>query len=237
MKMIRKALFATSVFVLVLTVTFLAQHPQTQNYKPVTDEVLKSPSPDDWLMFSRTYDAQRFSPLDQINKQNVGQLRLAWERGMAAGQTETIPIVYNGVMYVVNPGAVVQAVDATNGDLIWEYKREAPANVANQGRTKSLAIYQDVILYTSPDSYVVGLDAQSGKVRWETKADTRGHTSGPIVVNGMVISGGACAGNRANCYIAAHDALTGKEVWRFYTTAAPGDPGDESWNGADLDKR
>jgi len=140
-------------------------------------------------------------------------------------------------MYVVNPGAIVQALDATNGDLIWEYKREMPANAAAQGRTKSLAIYQDIILYTAPDSYVVGIDARSGKVRWETKTDTRGHTSGPIVVEGKVISGSACAGNRSNCYIAAHDALTGKEAWRFYTTPAPGEPGDETWAGAALDKR
>src|SRR5689334_17819383 len=82
---------------------------QVQNYKPVTQQMLENPAPEDWLMYSRTYDAQRFSPLKQINRQNVGQLRLAWERGMADGQTETIPIVHNGVMYVVNPGAVVQA--------------------------------------------------------------------------------------------------------------------------------
>src|SRR5690242_21235660 len=102
-----------------VAITFLSG--QVQNYAPVTEKMLLNPSPDDWLMFSRTYDAQRFSPLKQINKQNVGQLRLAWERGMAAGQTETIPLVHNGVMYVVNPGAVVQALDATNGDLLWEY--------------------------------------------------------------------------------------------------------------------
>src|SRR5262249_17955699 len=184
---------------------------QLKSFTPVTSRMLEAPSPSDWLMFSRTYDAQRFSPLEQINKQNVTQLRLAWERGMGAGQTETIPLVHDGVMYVINPGAIVQALDATTGDLIWEYKREAPANVAAQGRAKALAIYQDVIIYTSPDSYVVGLDARTGKMRWETKADTRGHTSGAIVVDGKAISGGACAGNRANCYIAAHDALTGKE--------------------------
>jgi alcohol dehydrogenase (cytochrome c) len=210
---------------------------QVKTFVPVTQQMLESPSPNDWLMYSRTYDAQRFSPLNQINKQNVAQLRLVWERGMGAGQTETIPIVYNGVMYAVNPGAVVQALDATSGDLLWEYKREAPANVASQGRTKSLAIYQDVILYTAPDSYVVGLDAKTGKVRWETKADTRGHTSGPLVVDGKVISGGACSCNRANCYIAAHDALTGKEVWRFYTTPGIGEPGDESWGGAPVANR
>src|SRR5215467_12153791 len=168
-------------FLLAVTATVA----QVQNYKPVTQEMLLNPSPGDWLMFSRTYDAQRFSPLKQINKQNVAQLRLAWERGMGAGQTETIPIVHNGVMYVVNPGAIVQALDATNGDLVWEYKRETTPNVARQGRTKSLAIYEDVILYTAPDSYVVGLDARTGAVRWETKADTRGHTSGPIVVEGV----------------------------------------------------
>ncbi len=116
-------------------------------------------------------------------------------------------------------------------------KRKVPAGVAALARTKNLAIFQDVILYTAPDSYVVGLDARTGELRWETKTDGRGHTSGPIVVEGKVISGGACAGNRANCYIAAHDALTGKEAWRFYTTPAPGEPGDESWGGAAIDKR
>src|ERR1700684_1027894 len=105
---------------------------QVQNFKPVTQEMLLHPAPGDWLMFSRTYDAQRFSPLKSINKQNVGQLRLAWERGMGAGQTETIPLVYNGVMYVVAPGAIVQALDAATGDLLWEYKRKVPANVAGQ---------------------------------------------------------------------------------------------------------
>jgi hypothetical protein len=74
-------------------------------------------------------------------------------------------------------------------------------------------------------------------MRWQTKVDSRGNTSGPLIAEGKVISGGACAGNRANCYISAHDALTGKEVWRFYTTPAPGEPGDESWAGAPVDKR
>src|ERR1700740_1558473 len=88
---------------------------QVRSFVPVTQEMLLNPSPDDWLMFSRTYDAQRFSPLKQINKQNVSQLHLAWERGMGPGQTETIPVIHNGVMYVINPGAVVQALNATNG--------------------------------------------------------------------------------------------------------------------------
>jgi alcohol dehydrogenase (cytochrome c) len=209
---------------------------QLQNYKPVTKEMLENPSPEDWLMFSRTYDAQRYSPLKQITKQNVVQLHLAWERGLPNGQTETIPIVHNGVMYVVSPGASVEALNATNGDLLWEYKRKVADNVAGQARSKSLAIYQDIVVFTAPDA-VVGLDARTGEPRWEAKTGGRGNTSGPLIVDGKVISGGACGGKRENCFIAAHDALSGKELWKFYTTPGPGEPGDESWNGADLDKR
>ena len=114
---------------------------QVQNFKPVTQQMLENPSPDDWLMYSRTYDAQRYSPLKQINKQNVGRLRMTWTRGLGAGQTETIPLVHEGVMYLIEPGAVVQALDSTTGDLLWEYKRKVAANVAGQARPKSLAIF------------------------------------------------------------------------------------------------
>jgi len=230
---------------------------QVKDFVPVTDQMLLNPSPDDWLMFSRTYDAQRFSPLSQVNKQNVSQLALAWSRGLGPGITETIPTVYKGVMYVNVPGGAVQALDATTGDLIWEYQRPAPAppegaggrgrgggagqgagGAFSQARSKTLAIYDDMIYYTAPDSYVVAIDARTGKLRWESKVDTRGHTSGPIVVEGKVISGGTCNGGRVNCYIAAHDAKTGKELWRFYTTQAPGEPpGPDTWAGAPVERR
>src|SRR5271156_4236622 len=117
---------------------------QVQNFHSVTQQMLENPSPDDWLMYSRTYDAQRFSPLKQVTRENVGQLRMAWSRGLPAGQTETIPMVHDGVMYVVAPGALVQALDAATGDLLWEYKRKVPAGTAAVARTKNLAIFQDV---------------------------------------------------------------------------------------------
>jgi quinoprotein glucose dehydrogenase len=85
----RSRIFFILVFIFVGTFAFA----QLKSFRPVTQNMLENPSPGDWLMFSRTYDAQRFSPLTQINKQNVAQLRLAWERGMGGGQTETIPIV------------------------------------------------------------------------------------------------------------------------------------------------
>ena len=207
-------------------------------YQPVTDAMLRHPAPDDWLMYSRTYDAQRYSPLQQINTGNVTRLALAWSRGLPAGVTETIPLVHDGVMYVIAPGARVQALDASNGDRLWEYARPLEIKgAAEQARSKNLAIYGDLILYTAPDSFVVALDVRNGAVRWQTQTGKRGHTSGPLVVEGLVISGGTCGGNRDSCYISAHDALTGVEGWRFYTTPAPGEAGDESWGGAEVQYR
>src|SRR5580658_5292995 len=132
---------------------------QVQNYKPVTQQMLENPSPEDWLMFSRTYDAQRYSPLNQINRQNVSELHLTWTRGLPAGATESIPLVHNGVMYVIVPGGAIDALDATNGDLLWEYKHKMPqGQSAANARSKAIAIWDDIIVFTAPDSTIVGVD-------------------------------------------------------------------------------
>ncbi len=226
--MTKTAFLAAAIFAGVVT-TPIPSAAQVQNFVPVTQEMLLHPSPDDWLMYSRTYDAQRYSPLKQITRANVGQLRMAWTRGMGPGTTETIPIVHNGVIYVVAPGAIVQALDGTNGDLLWEYKRKVKANEASTARTKNLAIYDDVVLYAAPDGYMVGLDARTGEQRWQTSTGPGNNTSGPLVVDGKVISGRACSKTRDTCFIAAQDAVTGKDAWKFYTVPAPGEPGSESW--------
>ncbi len=221
--------------VLIVSVLFAMAAPglaQVQNYKPVTQEMLLNPSPNDWLMYSRTYDAFRDSPLRQIIKKNVSQLRMAWTRALGEGVTETIPIVHDGVMYVIAPGGFVDALDATNGDLIWEYKRPFKnPQTGSVERTKALAIYEDMVYFTAADGYVVALDARTGKVRWETfKTDTQ-NTSGALVVDGKVISGGTCGKGSESCFIEADNAETGEKVWRFHTVAQPGDPGYASWNG------
>src|SRR6266571_4124355 len=205
---------------------------QVGEFRPVTDAVLANPDPADWLMVNRTFDQQRYSPLDQVNQGNVGQLRMAWSRGLPNGTQESTPIVYRGVMYLYAPGASIQAVDATNGDLIWEYQRDYPRTVTPAAaRSKSLGIYEDMIYFAAPDGFLLALDAKTGKLRWETKVDDGGHTAGGLLVaDGKVISNRTCEqSKRENCFIAAHDARTGKEAWRFYTTAAPGEPGGDTW--------
>src|SRR6195256_6797435 len=121
---------------------------QAPSFVPVGQEALANPDPADWLMMNRTYDEQRFSPLGQINKSNVGQLRMAWSRGLPNGTQESTPIVYRGVMYLYAPGASIQALDATNGDQLWEYKREYPQSLNPRlARNKSLGIYEDMIYF------------------------------------------------------------------------------------------
>src|SRR4029453_9178553 len=169
-----------------IAVAVAALQAQVSKFVPVTTEMLVNPSPDDRLMYRRTYDAQRFSPLKQINRQNAGQLREAWTHEMGMGTVESIPLVYRGVMYIVVPGSGGRALNATNGAVIWDYKRPS-----GNTRTKTLAIYDDLVFYTSPDGFIVAIDARAGELRWETKT-TGGLTSGPIIVEAKVLTGRTC---------------------------------------------
>jgi alcohol dehydrogenase (cytochrome c) len=215
---------AAAVAAAVTTTVTKAQAPA---FKPVTQQMLLNPGPDDWLMYSRTYDAQRFSPLKQITRQNVAQLQQVFTKDLGAGPHESIPLAYQGVLYVQLPGATVQALDGATGKLLWEYKRPG----GGSSRAKTLSMFEDMIYYDAPDSTVVALDARTGAVRWEAKS-TGSLISGSIVVDGKVITGRACGGVGANCYISAHDARTGREVWKFYTAARDADPAAAaSWGG------
>jgi PQQ-dependent dehydrogenase (methanol/ethanol family) len=216
------------------------------DFKPVTQQMLEDPPAADWLQISRTYDEQRFSPLNQINKRNVSKLQMVFSRGLPSGTLESTPLVHDGVMYLIEPGANLLAIDATTGDEIWEYKRDYPKDLATKirpvtlSRSKVPALFDDMVYYTAPDGYVVAVDARTGKLRWESKAfdlETKTeHSGGLIVADGKVISNRTCV-TRAGCFIVAHDARTGKELWRFYNTAAAGEPGGESWGDTPSEQR
>src|SRR5687767_7485081 len=145
----------------------VAQRPA---FVPITDKTLLNPAPEDWLMYSRTYDAQRFSPLRQLTRQNVGQLKEVFKLEFPGGQQESIPLVYRGVMYVVVPPNAIRAVDAATGEQIWEHKRPS-----GQARIKAIAMYDEMVYWTAPDGFVQALDARTGEVRWQTKKIGRAH--------------------------------------------------------------
>ena len=209
---------------------------EVKNYVPVTDAVLRNPDPGDWLMIRRNYQAWSHSPLRSVNTSNVKYLQLAWSWAMneAAGSNQPTPIVHNGIMYLANVGNIVQALDARNGELIWE-NRLGP-NVSNgQGAIRSLAIYGDKVYLATTDVTLAALDARTGKIVWQTRiADTSkgyGNTSGPLIVNGKVIQGmsGCDRYKETGCFISAYDAGTGKQLWKFETVAREGTPGGDTW--------
>src|SRR5258708_34589294 len=96
---------------------------QVKDFRPVTEAMLRNPAPGDWLNWRRTDNAWGYSPLNQINRENVQQLQLAWSWSLDdTGAQEATPLVYDGVMYMPSPRGVIQALDAATGDLIWEYR-------------------------------------------------------------------------------------------------------------------
>jgi alcohol dehydrogenase (cytochrome c) len=206
---------------------------EVKNFTPVTDAMLRSPDPGDWLMIRHDYHANNYSPLNQITTQNVKDLELQWVWAMNEGTNQPAPVVHNGVMYLNNPGNIVQAIDARRGDLIWENRIGATATGSSQ---RGLAIYDDKIYVTTSDAHIYALDARTGKNVWDTVIGDRSQSkystsSGPIVIKGKVVQGlGGCAKyQEEKCFISAYDAQTGKEVWRFYTIAKEGEPGGDTW--------
>ena len=234
----------------VTIVTGVTSQAQVERFTPVTDAMLQNPAPEDWLMWRRTLDGWGYSPLDQVDRENVGELRMVWSRALTPGrQQQGTPLAYDGVMYMPNPRDVIQAIDAVTGDLRWEYRRELPDDIDEYIRgledvNRNVAIYGDLIIDTGNDGYIYALDATSGRLAWETQivdytTNPVRHSSGPIIANGKAISGRSCRpwGGPEACVVVAHDATTGAELWRRRLVPAPGEPGDDTWGDVPYEDR
>ena len=249
---IRTALLACSIVAGVLAVTagtpVLAQ--EADRIRPVTDAELENPSDAEWLMWRRTLDGWGYSPLDQVNRDNVGELRLVWTRALGAGRQQGTPLVRDGVLFMPNPSDVIQAIDAVTGDLIWEHRRDRPDDLADYmigtltETNRNIAIHGELIIDTSMDDHVFALNAETGEVVWDTeildyRVNPANQTSGPITAGGKVFSGRSCdpRGGPHACVITAHDAATGEELWRTRLIPAPGEPGDETWGDVPFEER
>ena len=200
---------------------------------PVTAEriIHADKEPGNWLTHGRTYSEQRFSPLKQINDENVGDLGLAWHYDFGTKRgLEATPLVIDGVMYVTGNWSVVHAVDANNGRPLWQYDPEVdPAwahrlccDVVNRG----VAAWGDKIYVGTLDGRLIALDMATGQQAWVVLTiDPEwpySITGAPRVANGKVFIGNGGAELGVRGYVTAYDAETGKQVWRFYTI--PGDP-------------
>ena len=190
----------------------------------------------EWLSYGRTYREQRFSPLSEINRDNVDELDLAWSfkfdtaRGM-----EATPIVHNGVIYMSTGWSHVHALDARTGEELWHYDAKVPkaqlAKTCCGPVNRGVAIWQEnensplQIFFGALDGRLIALDAKNGKENWSIQSTpTDGNysvTGAPRIVKGMVIIGNGGAELGVRGYVSAYDVTTGERKWRFYTV--PGD--------------
>jgi len=200
--------------------------------------------PQNWLTYYGAYNGQRYSPLDQINTENVKRLLPAWvfqagTTGLIAGAStysfEATPIVVDGVMFLSGWDGWVWALDAKTGVEIWRYKHAVPFDVSlccgnvNRG----VAVAQGKVFFVAANARVLALDATTGKRVWDrTYGDVRAGESAtvaPLVVKNMVIVGSSGGEFGVRGHLDAFDLETGDQVWRCYTVPKPGEPGSETW--------
>ncbi|MBJ2260653.1 PQQ-dependent dehydrogenase, methanol/ethanol family [Pseudomonas sp. MF6787] len=188
--------------------------------------------PGNWMSHGRTYDEQRYSPLDRVNAGNVGQLGMAWTTKLDIDSgTEATPLVVDGVMYTTGAFSIVYAINAATGELLWKYDPKVPAENLGQGCcgpvNRGVAVWQGKVYVGSFDGRLIALDAGTGQPVWSVdtlidRSKSYSITGAPRIVKGKVLIGNGGAEFGVRGYVTAYDADTGKQVWRFYTV--PGDP-------------
>jgi alcohol dehydrogenase (cytochrome c) len=200
--------------------------------------------PNNWLTYYGSYDGQRYSPLDQINKDNVGKLVPQWvfqagSMGLHSGAStyawEASPIIVDGVMYVSGWDGQLWALDAANGKELWRYKHASPFDVSlccgnvNRG----VAVADNLVFMTTLNAHIIALDAETGKKVWDqTYGDVRAGESAtvaPLIVKDMVIVGSSGGEFGSRGHTDAFKLATGERVWRCYMIPKPGEPGSETW--------
>lgn len=201
------------------------------------------PQPGDWRTYNGSDSGNRYSPLTQITRANVGALAVKWVYPMPHFGLEVTPLAADGVLYVTGPNQVV-ALDAETGRAVWTWSRpQTPGLVGDSrlGTNRGVALRGDAVFFVTDNARLVALDRATGALRWETAMAPEappsepthyyGGTVAPLVVRDMVIAGvaGADAGIRG--FVAAFNADSGALVWRRWTVPRRGEPGIETWQG------
>jgi alcohol dehydrogenase (cytochrome c) len=210
-----------------------SQHP----YASVSQARLENPEPANWLLFRRTYDANGYSPLNQINATNVKRLVPVWTfaTGLREGH-QSPPLVNDGVMFFTTPYNNVIALDARTGDQLWRYQRELPEDLVQMHPTnRGVALWGDRVYMATVDAFLVALDARTGEVVWERQIEDYTHgyycTLAPLAAQGKIMVGVSGGEFGIRGFVAAFDAETGKPLWKTHTIPAPGESGSETWPG------
>jgi alcohol dehydrogenase (cytochrome c) len=198
-----------------------------------------------WLTYYRTYNGWRYSPLSQVNLQNIRRLTPKWTLSLGeAGNQQATALVNNGVLIVTatlgQEKNRVYAVDAASGRVLWKHEHKLPEELSGLVRILSMnrgaALYKDKVYFGTLDAQLVALKAATGEVAWQTTVadfkDGYFFTMAPLAVKGKIIVGSSGPGEMGpRGFVAAFDADTGKEVWRTYTIPTAGEPGADTWAG------
>ena len=211
--------------------------PAEREWEPITEERLLNPEDGDWLSYRRTYDVTGFSPLDQIDRDNVDDLRLVWAWSMRDNSRWVpTPIVANGLMYVSEGSGRVTAFDVKSGDVAWVHTRSYPEDIEQSqalGRHRGVSVLGDTVYWGTADAALVALDARTGEQRWEVSTGDYstglGHSHPALIADGKVVLGFAGGDRSGRGQAVAHDAETGEHLWTTYTVPRPGEPGYETW--------
>jgi alcohol dehydrogenase (cytochrome c) len=202
--------------------------------------------PQNWLIMNGDYSSQRYSKLTQINRDNVGDLRMVWalalggmqDTGQNGPENEVNPLIDNGFMYTTDGWGTVYKIDArqpNRGDFVW-IADPGVDHEGNPSRTRGIALWEDKVLANLPDGRVIAIDRDDGEIIWDVEvagtnefgSRERFYTA-PLVANGKVLVHNGAGDGGTRGWLAALDVETGDELWRWYAVPEPGQPGSETW--------
>ena len=212
----------------------------TPAFVPVTWERLVNAAdePQNWLMYSGTFDSKRHSRLDQVHNRNVHRLELKWAYQLSAlDRAETTPLVVDGVMFITEAPSNVVAVDAATGRPYWRYEHELPEDlrICCGRNNRGVAILGDTLYMSTLDAHLAAIDARTGNLLWTAEAaDYRSgysKTAAPLIVKDKVVTGIAGGEFGIRGFLDAYNASTGTRDWRTYTIPGPDNPDNQTWAG------
>ncbi len=197
------------------------------------------PEPGDWLTYNGKLSANRYSELSEINRANVGRLRLKWIFPIPHSGLELTPLEASGVMYVTGPNQVY-AIDAFTGNQIWKYSRPQTREIGGDamlGTNRGVAIRDDKVFYVTDNAHLLALSRATGELVWEKTMPEElqhyGGTLAPLVVNDTVIAGVSGADQGIRGFVVCYKAESGELLWRHWTVPRTGEPGSQTWEGSE----
>lgn len=249
MKLTSKLLVGTALgglAVAATTTAALAQNPAV-NYAnsletTVTAERLANPEPENWLLPFQNYEGWRYSDLDQINRDTVGDLSVAYIVGMGdhgrAPDIQGAPLVDAGMIYAFDGFNRIYKIDGTSGDrgnVVWV---SDPVNEEGaRPRSRGGALWGDYVITNLREGRVVATDRETGEIVWDQQIAGvslgvevgESFTAAPLATEDYIIVGNSAGDSGSRGWLAGIDPESGEEQWRWYSIPEPGQPGAETW--------